>query len=164
MNSRQPKIKVKKDKLTSILTLLSFLFSILSWVIAIYYYPTLPEQIPSHLDIKGEVDDYGSKVLIFALPFIGLLTVILLNYISTIPHHYNYPIQITKENAKRQYNIASKMISQLAFSISIVFLSTNIEVIYIAIRQVPLLGVFNIIMTILAVFIPIFLYFWNVRK
>ncbi len=52
-----------------ILTLILFTFAI-----GIYLYPRLPEQIPIHWNIKGEVDSYGSKLFgTFLLPTLNLV-------------------------------------------------------------------------------------------
>ena len=41
--------------------ILSFLFVAAATAVAIYLYPRLPEQIPTHWNVNGEVDDYTAK-------------------------------------------------------------------------------------------------------
>jgi uncharacterized membrane protein len=48
-----------------------------SAVAAGWLYPTLPEQIPTHWNIRGEVDGYGSRWTLFLLPaFMAALLVL----------------------------------------------------------------------------------------
>ena len=37
---------------------LSFIFIAIPVAVTIYLYPSLPEQIPTHWNLAGEVDDY----------------------------------------------------------------------------------------------------------
>lgn len=52
----------------------------LSFVLGLYFYPNMPEQIPSHWNVQGQVDGYSSRFLgVFLIPFIltGLLLLFL---------------------------------------------------------------------------------------
>lgn len=51
---------------------------IISLAIAIYFYPSLPQRIPSHWNAAGEVDDYASKFVGVFLPVIILILFLLL--------------------------------------------------------------------------------------
>src|SRR5215471_13725093 len=44
---------------------------ILSWWIALNAYPNLPERIPRHFGITGEVNAWGGRWMIFLMPLIG---------------------------------------------------------------------------------------------
>ena len=55
-------------------TLLSRCLVIVSYPYAIYNYKILPNAIPIHVNIKGEIDQYGSKLFVFIFPV--LLTAI----------------------------------------------------------------------------------------
>lgn len=52
---------------TSTITILPFIFFLT-------IYNTLPEQIPIHMNIAGEIDGYGPKILLLLMPLILLLT------------------------------------------------------------------------------------------
>ena len=54
---------------------------LLSFIIGIYFYPSVPEKMVSHWNAQGKVDDYVSKLLgLFLMPFIsvGLLLLFVL--------------------------------------------------------------------------------------
>ncbi len=88
---------------------LAFLGLILGFLIALFAYDSLPEQIPSHINANGEVDNYSSKQFIWGLPIIALFLYILLTVINKSPHLFNYPVKVTTENAAQQYGIAVRL-------------------------------------------------------
>ncbi len=52
---------------------------IITWLVAFIYEPKLPEQIPTHWNIHGEVDGYTSKPWgVYLLPLISTFTTLLL--------------------------------------------------------------------------------------
>lgn len=49
------------------------LLILLAFAISIYFYPTLPDRMPIHWNIRGEVDSYGSKAFgAYGMPLMGL--------------------------------------------------------------------------------------------
>ncbi|WP_124059047.1 SdpI family protein [Vaginisenegalia massiliensis] len=60
-------------------------------VVALYFYPSLPNQIATHFNFDGQVDEYGSKSYIFLAPAIILGMNLLGEVIKRIdPKHSNY--------------------------------------------------------------------------
>jgi hypothetical protein len=55
------------------------------------------------------------------LPATGLFLYILMTIIEQFPQIYNYPVQITEENAERQYRNAVRLIRVLKTVILIIF-------------------------------------------
>ena len=61
--------------------ILLILFATLMFAVAIY--PSLPEQVPIHWNIKGEIDDYASKT--FGAFFIPILNIIMYVFFLVLP-------------------------------------------------------------------------------
>ncbi|MBR0326701.1 MAG: DUF1648 domain-containing protein, partial [Clostridia bacterium] len=60
------KNNIKKLIISSVVILLPILVGVLLW-------DKLPEELPLHWNVSGEVDDYGSKeFVVFGMPFIML--------------------------------------------------------------------------------------------
>ena len=58
---------------------------------ALYFWDALPDQIPRHYNIHGEVDAYASKGFVFFLPAINLVLALILNVIPKIdPRSENF--------------------------------------------------------------------------
>ena len=71
------------------------------WALTLTNYSILPEIIPIHFNGAGKADGFGNKTHIFVLPIISTLLFIGLTILNKHPHIFNYPSQITKENAVR---------------------------------------------------------------
>ncbi|MFC0263399.1 DUF1648 domain-containing protein [Fontibacter flavus] len=121
----RPIIKLEWTAWDKILEGLGFLAMVLLLVIPIYYYPELPDRIPKHYDATGQVTAYGGKGMLWMMPIIGLITYTGLFFINKVPHIFNYPTEITTENAERQYRIATRMIRTLNVIIVYTFLYTS---------------------------------------
>ena len=70
------------------------------------------EIIPSHINIHGEVDNYGSKWELFILPAIALLIYLLTWWLERNPQLYNFP-NSKKHSRKEQEKIGVELISWL---------------------------------------------------
>lgn len=108
---------MKHSKLIWIIIILSFIGTLM-------IFPSLPEQIPTHWNVSGEIDDYGSKYSVFLL---ALLPAII--YLSMI---YMPKLDPKKENYKKH----SKAYSMISISTILTIISLH---------WVTLLATFNII-------------------
>ncbi|MBF1513724.1 MAG: DUF1648 domain-containing protein [Prevotella pallens] len=70
------------------------------------------EIIPLHINIHGEVDNYGSKWELFILPAIALLIYLLTWWLERNPQLYNFP-NSKKHSRKEQEKIGVELISWL---------------------------------------------------
>jgi uncharacterized membrane protein len=62
-------------------TIIALGLVLLPFAYALYLYPTLPNKIPMHFNINGEVDGWGSKESIYLLPAIMGLTSIFVYFL-----------------------------------------------------------------------------------
>ena len=64
---------------------LSFIFIAIPVAVTIYLYPSLPEQIPTHWNIAGEVDDYTPKPWgVLILPMAAVFVFLIMKLIPVI--------------------------------------------------------------------------------
>lgn len=74
----------KKEAAIWIVLLVPFLYALFVW-------NTLPEQIPTHWNVKGEVDDYSSKAFgLLMLPVMNVLIYLILFFIPRIDPRYQH--------------------------------------------------------------------------
>lgn len=81
----------------------------------------LPVRIPTHFNIEGQPDSFGSK---FSIVWILLLEIglsILLYIGSRFPHKHNYLIEITPHNARRVYGLSVSMMHAVNLCITLFF-------------------------------------------
>lgn len=85
--------------------------------------------IPLHINIHGEVDNYGSKWELFILPAIALLIYLLMWWLERNPQLYNFPSS-KKYSRKEQEKIGVELISWLKVITVLIFVL--IEILLIA--------------------------------
>lgn len=73
----------------------------------------LPGRVPLHFGLNGQPDRWGSVRELMLVPVVALALYALLTFVARIPHHYNYPVAITPQNAERQYALARRLIFAL---------------------------------------------------
>ncbi len=81
----------------------------------------LPDLIPRHFDFAGNPDAWGRKSTLLFLPAVSMGLYIMLTVVSRAPHRFNYPWEITEQNAERQYRIALSMIQMLKAEVMMLF-------------------------------------------
>jgi len=111
--SKQPVIKIEKDKSDIILEWVALIVAIILVALPLYYFNDLSENIPTHFGSSGKADGFGSKGSLFILPVLGVGIYMLITYLSRRPHQFNYPSKITPENAREKYFRALKMMRYL---------------------------------------------------
>lgn len=99
----QPVLYLPKSVAEHSLNAAAWLFTALHFVLAWNCFPDLPEQIPTHFNVAGEADKFGSKNTVFLVPVLSLFLVAGLAWLVRFPHKFNYPNKITPENAAFEY-------------------------------------------------------------
>jgi uncharacterized membrane protein len=117
----RPKIKLELSPTDQFLEIAGWFALTLLVGLALVTFFQLPDTIPTHFNVKGEADSYGSKASIFTLPLIGTVMFIGLTILNRYPHVFNYPTEITAENAPRQYANATRMIRYLKLAVVLLF-------------------------------------------
>lgn len=117
----RPKIKLNLSPLDNTLELTAKIFFVIMWGLTIYSFFKLPTTIPIHYNASGQADNYGNKMTLLLLPVLGSLIYFGLTQLNKYPHIFNYMTQITEDNAKRQYTIATRMLRFLKIVILIIF-------------------------------------------
>lgn len=117
----RPIVKIELTTSDKVLEIAGWTGILLLWIITITVFSKLPEIIPTHFDLSGKPNVHGSKSVLFLLPTIGSLVFIGLTVLNFYPHHFNLPVQITEENAERQYQKATRLIRLLKIIIAFLF-------------------------------------------
>lgn len=118
----RPKLNLELSSTDQVLEIIGWFTLATLWWLALMSYSQMPDTIPTHYNLAGEADDYGSKETILALPVIGTVLFVGMTIVNRYPHIFNYPTEITTENAMKQYTIATRMIRYLKLVVLLVFL------------------------------------------
>lgn len=129
-----------------------------TWVYAVHGYYSLPETIPAHFTLKGEVDRYDNKLFLLLFPIFSTFSAPPLLWLATKPHLFNFPVRITPENMERQYRLACRMIRVICLTLLLIFALIEVMMISSARHpeQGPQLWIIPLILVI--TFIPLVVY------
>ena len=104
-----PRIPISLERMDWLMEAIGLIGILLLIGVPFIYYGQLPDSVPTHFGMDGQPDAFGDKKSIWILPGIGILTYFGLQLLSRHPHLFNYPVEITKENAARQYQIGARL-------------------------------------------------------
>lgn len=90
-------------------------------LLLLFNFNQLPEEVPIHYSIKGEIDGYGSKINLVWLLLINLGILIGSFFLVKNPHIANYPVKITEENKSVMYYRMQLFLSFFSVLISMMF-------------------------------------------
>lgn len=138
--------------------------AVLLVIIALVFsaYGGLPDRIPSHYDTSGAPDGYSGKSSILVLLGITVFMAVGLFILNHFPHVFNYPMEITAENAALQYKRATRLI-RILNTITIALFSYMIySTLQTATNEQSGLGTYFMPVFLTAMFAPIIWYFLDV--
>ena len=151
---KRPKIKLELTVIDKAIEIIGWFSIVVIWFFIIINYNKLPDIIPIHFNAYGEADNFGWKIDILTLPIIASILFVGLTLLNRYPYIFNYPTDITEENAQRQYTIATRMIRYLNLIIVLIFGYIAFTTIQNAKGQVDGLGIWFLPLSLGIVFIP----------
>lgn len=119
--SDRPRIKPEKEPVDFLLEITGLIAVIAFIVITAISYKGLPGRIPTHFNGSGQPDNYGGKGMIWLLPCITVVMYAGLSIINLFPYNFNFPVNITEENAPRLYRHAMRSIRILNLLLVLLF-------------------------------------------
>ena len=155
----QPLIKIEWTPVDWILETLAIFGLLTLSGMVIYFFPKLPETIPSHFNGSGQPDGYESKSFFWVLPALSVFLYILLTLINLFPNKFNYPVTITPKNAQKQYTMGTRLIRYIKMILVWMFFYINLSVIQGANHPGQGLGLWFMPVFLAILFIPIIVYF-----
>jgi len=115
MKSERPRIKVPFEAVDTIIEIASITLLILMWSYCIIKFPELQDTIATHFNAAGAPDDYGSKHTVWIVPIIATVMYIGLFILNKYPHIHNYMVNITEENALKNYRFSTRLLRVVNF-------------------------------------------------
>lgn len=156
--SDRPNIHIPLTNLDRIVEIIGWCVLVAVWYLTISHYSTLPDTIPIHFNAAGKADGFGGKISILLLPGISTILFIGLTALNRRPQVFNYPTEITVDNAAPQYTNAMRLIRYLKTIIVIIFGLIDYKTIQNANGKADGLGAWFLPLTLVAIFLPILLY------
>lgn len=161
---KRPILKLRLTRLDITCEAVGYLLLLLIWLLTLYHYQSLPDVIPVHFDAFGNADGFGKKITLFSLPIVASVLFTGMTILNKFPHHFNYPLTITEDNALRQYTFATRLIRFLKISILTVFGCILAMTIIQAKWQSAGLGIWFLPLLLVLIFLPLFYYLLKALK
>lgn len=152
---KRPKIILELTTTDKAFEILGWISILSIWVLTTINYPNLPDNIPIHFNGLGQPDGFGGKVNILTLPLIATILFIGMTILNKFPHVFNYPTNITADNALGQYTNATRMIRYLKLIIVVIFGLIELQTIRNVNEQTSGLGVWFLPLTLGLIFFPL---------
>ena len=84
-------------------------------------FPSLPEQIPTHYNMAGEIDGYGGRGTLLLMPVIGLVSDAVVALAGRFPKYWNTGTKITLFNRVRVYRLLRDLMAELRLAMALFF-------------------------------------------
>lgn len=152
------KIKIKYNLADNLLEFFGWITLVILWILTIVNYSELPDTIPIHFDARGEINNYGNKATILALPIIGTFIFVAMTLLNKYPSSLNYPVNINEGNALKQYTITKRLMRYLKFAIPFIFNLIVFQTIQITKGLTKGLSIWLLPFVLGIIFIPIILF------
>ncbi|HRO76152.1 MAG TPA: DUF1648 domain-containing protein [Crocinitomicaceae bacterium] len=155
MNNR-PKIKLKQTKTDILAEVFGWVSLVAFWAFVLVNYANLPDTIPTHFDYAGKADGFDDKESVFELLLVATVIFIGMTILGKFPHIFNYPTEITEENALKQYTNATRLLRYIKLIIVVVFGVITLQSVRVANGQINDIGSWLLPATLGLIFIPVF--------
>ncbi len=155
MNNR-PKIKLKQTKTDILVEVFGWVSLVAFWAFVLVNYANLPDTIPTHFDYAGKADGFDDKESVFELLLVATVIFIGMTILGKFPHIFNYPTEITEENALKQYTNATRLLRYIKLIILVVFGVITLQSVRVANGQINDIGSWLLPGTLGLIFIPVF--------
>ena len=155
---KRPKLKLELSKFDKIVEIVGWLIMFTVWGLTLSNYQRLPEIIPTHYNGAGIADGFGDKWMILTLPLVATFLFIGLTILNQFPQKFNYPTEITPENALKQYTNATRLLRYLKGVVVFVFGLVTYQTILLANGETEGLGIWFLPLILVLIFIPVFFF------
>jgi uncharacterized membrane protein len=154
----RPKLKLELTQADMTIEIIGWLLIFAVWGLTVINYQRLPDIIPTHFNGAGVADGFGDKWMILTLPLIATILFVGLTILNKFPHIFNYPTEITADNALRQYTNATRLTRYLKLIIVFIFGLIAFKTIQKANGEADGLGIWFLPLTVGLIFIPLTYY------
>lgn len=114
MKTRPTIVDIIMEVLSFITVVGTTLYLIISW-------GSLPDTIPMHYDLSGEIDRWGSKGELIFLPVMMWIIYLGITLMQRFPQIWNTGVTVTPENRERVYRTLKYMVESLKLIVVVDF-------------------------------------------
>jgi uncharacterized membrane protein len=105
--------------LALVATLAALVYPLTAW-------STLPARVPTHFNLAGVPDGWGSKNILLLMPTVGVALYALLTIVARFPRLFNYPVKPTPDELPDQYRLARWLLTWIKANVAIMFTALGV--------------------------------------
>jgi len=129
MKNERPKITVPYEQIDILVELMNICLLLLIWGYAIVEYAKLPDTIAIHFNAQGVADGHGNKMMLWLMPALATFIFFVMFIINKFPHVHNYMVNITEENALKNYRLSTRVLRLVNLYCLLLFAAITYEII-----------------------------------
>ena len=114
-------MKLKKTRFDVLLNVLCLIQLIGMILFLLIYWPHIPQQIPMHYDLAGNISRWGSRKELIIFPVMAWITYLPITLVEHFPEVWNTGVQVTEHNRTLVYSALFHMFSSLKFLITCLY-------------------------------------------
>ncbi|GEM_PF-2487142 len=131
-------------------------------ITTILLYPGMPRQIPTHFDLAGQPDQYGSKLILFIVPAMTLVISSFLFSMGFSTKFYN-SARNAPEIVRQQFVLVRKLVLSMTLVIALLMIYIQSAALSIAAGLIHDLGVLPLIFFVIMIFAPLLIFLRRTR-
>ncbi|MFZ0745496.1 MAG: DUF1648 domain-containing protein [Terracidiphilus sp.] len=81
----------------------------------------LPDRIPTHFDMAGNPNGWGSPAMLILLPVLAVALYLVMTVVSRFPSAFNYSVRVTAENRIRLQELTLNMLAWIKTELACMF-------------------------------------------
>lgn len=114
-------MEIEKDKYDVIVTRITLAVLVLTIIFYVFYWFKMPDMIPMHYNLQGQIDRWGSKYESLLIPLGMIVLYELMAFVEKKPSLWNTSVKITQQNQQRVYSVILHFIRTTGLLIMIFF-------------------------------------------
>ncbi|MEK4028533.1 DUF1648 domain-containing protein [Pseudobacillus sp. FSL P4-0506] len=155
--------QLAKTMFEKVSTVVSLLFILANVIYLFTQWSQLPEQVPIHFNAKGEADGWGSKGMIWFLPFITFILWAGMTVLERKPSLYNIP-HLTEENKDQMFANTRLMLNTIKTEIILFLIYTSWQSVQWSYGKEVGLGYFELPVFLVVLFGTLGVFLYRNRK
>ncbi|MGD0736171.1 MAG: DUF1648 domain-containing protein [Terracidiphilus sp.] len=124
----------------------------------------LPDRIPTHFDLAGNPNAWGTPATLLFVPGLALALYLAITVVSQFPSAFNFPVRVTPQNRSRLEKLAVSMVTWLKVELVCLFVWIQAATINSARHQALGLSPLLLPVSLVAVFGTIAWHFVAMRR
>ena len=122
-------MKLKYSKVQVVIEIVAGIILIYMFVNLFLKWDSIPNWVPTHYNIYGEIDAWGDKNNVLFVPIMGAGIYAIMTMVTLFPSIWNMPVTITESNKGKVYGAMKTMLLLLKAEILGLFLFMNYNVV-----------------------------------